>query len=215
MQLLDFEKFNQNLHERSFSSDLAFAFQELKSGWGGRRRKVIFKYHWLNLWGKHTLLEAPSGARQELIASFLAALEDKFVFRSAALKVKVLVTQSCQTLCYSVVCSLLGSSVLLRQYWSRWLFPSPGDLPNPGIEPGSPAGQAYSLPPEPRALNKCAIMRALTLSSHRGDALEFRNQQIDTLTLRLPASPVLISNFEQGWRIKDRPRDPAFSERKL
>ena len=27
-------------------------------------------------------------------------------------------------------------------------FPSPGDLPNPGIEPGSPALQADSLPTE-------------------------------------------------------------------
>ena len=30
------------------------------------------------------------------------------------------------------------------------LFPSPGDLPNPGIEPRSPALQADSLPAEPR-----------------------------------------------------------------
>ena len=29
------------------------------------------------------------------------------------------------------------------------LFPSPGDLPNPGIEPRSPALQADSLPFEP------------------------------------------------------------------
>ena len=28
-------------------------------------------------------------------------------------------------------------------------FPSPGDLPNPGIEPGSPALQADALPSEP------------------------------------------------------------------
>ena len=28
-------------------------------------------------------------------------------------------------------------------------FPSPGDLPNPGIEPGSPTLQADSLPSEP------------------------------------------------------------------
>ena len=27
-------------------------------------------------------------------------------------------------------------------------FPSPGDLPNPGIEPGSPVPQADSLPTE-------------------------------------------------------------------
>ena len=32
-----------------------------------------------------------------------------------------------------------------QEYWSRLLFPSPGDLPNPGIKPGSPALQADSL----------------------------------------------------------------------
>ena len=40
-----------------------------------------------NLWEKHTLLAAPSGARQELRAFLLAALEDRFVLRSTALKV--------------------------------------------------------------------------------------------------------------------------------
>ena len=34
-------------------------------------------------------------------------------------------------------------------YWSGQPFPSPGDLPNPGIEPRSPALQADSLPAEP------------------------------------------------------------------
>ena len=34
------------------------------------------------------------------------------------------------------------------QYWSGWPFPSPGDLPNPGIEPRSPTLQADSLPAE-------------------------------------------------------------------
>ena len=31
----------------------------------------------------------------------------------------------------------------------EWVAPSPGDLPDPGIKPGSPALQADSLPPEP------------------------------------------------------------------
>ena len=31
----------------------------------------------------------------------------------------------------------------------EWVFPSPGDLPDPGIEPGSPTLQADSLPSEP------------------------------------------------------------------
>ena len=26
-----------------------------------------------------------------------------------------------------------------QEYWSAWPFPSPGDLPDPGIEPASPA----------------------------------------------------------------------------
>ena len=32
-----------------------------------------------------------------------------------------------------------------QEYWSWLPFPSPGDLSNPGIEPGSPALQAHSL----------------------------------------------------------------------
>ena len=37
-----------------------------------------------------------------------------------------------------------------QEYWSGLPCPPPGDLPNPGIEPGSPALQPDSLPPEPR-----------------------------------------------------------------
>ena len=36
------------------------------------------------------------------------------------------------------------------EYWSGQPFPSPGDLPNPGIEPRSPALQVDSLPAEPQ-----------------------------------------------------------------
>ena len=36
-----------------------------------------------------------------------------------------------------------------QEYWSGLPFPSPGDLPNPGIEPGSPTLKADSLPSEP------------------------------------------------------------------
>ena len=35
-----------------------------------------------------------------------------------------------------------------QEYWSGLPFPSPGDLPDSGIEPGSPALQADSLPTE-------------------------------------------------------------------
>ena len=36
-----------------------------------------------------------------------------------------------------------------QEYWSGLPFPSPGDLPNPGIEPRSPALQADYLTSEP------------------------------------------------------------------
>ena len=36
-----------------------------------------------------------------------------------------------------------------QEYWSGLSFPSPEDLPNPGIEPGAPALQADALPSEP------------------------------------------------------------------
>ena len=44
--------------------------------------------------------------------------------------------------------ALLSMRFSRQRYWSGWPFPSPGDLPNPGIEPGSLALQADSLPTE-------------------------------------------------------------------
>ena len=35
-----------------------------------------------------------------------------------------------------------------QEYWSGLSFPSPGDLPNPGIKPGSPALEAEALTSE-------------------------------------------------------------------
>ena len=47
-----------------------------------------------------------------------------------------------------------------QEYWSGSPFPSPGDLSNPGIKPGSPALQADSSPTEPpRKSGKGAIER--------------------------------------------------------
>ena len=51
---------------------------------------------------------------------------------------------------WTVACQAPLSMRFPRQeYWSGLPFPSPGDLPHPGIEPGSPAYQADSLPSEP------------------------------------------------------------------
>ena len=43
----------------------------------------------------------------------------------------------------------LSMGLSRQEYWSGSPFPSPGDLPDPGIEPGSPALQVDSLLSEP------------------------------------------------------------------
>ena len=58
----------------------------------------------------------------------------------------------CPTLCDPVACSPPDSSVhefSRQEYWSGLPFSSPGDLPDPGIEPRSPTLQTDSLLSEP------------------------------------------------------------------
>ena len=62
-------------------------------------------------------------------------------------RVKVKIAQSCPTLCDSIDWSMEFSR---PEYWSGQPFPSPEDLPNPRIEPRTPALQADSLPAEPQ-----------------------------------------------------------------
>ena len=49
------------------------------------------------------------------------------------------------------------------EYWGGQPFPSPGYLPNPGIEPRSPAMQADSLPAEPQGKPKNTVVDSLSL----------------------------------------------------
>ena len=61
-----------------------------------------------------------------------------------------LVTKSCLTLAapWTVACqSPLSMGFSRQEYWSGLSFPSPEDLPDPGIKPMSLALQGDSLPP--------------------------------------------------------------------
>ena len=75
----------------------------------------------------------------------------------------VRVTQSCPTLCDPMDYTVHGILQARRLEWVA--FPSPGDRPNPGIKPRSPALQADSLPSEPPinyavlcAMLSCSVM---------------------------------------------------------
>ena len=63
----------------------------------------------------------------------------------------------------------MSNSLRPHGLYSAWnspgqnTFPSPGDLPNPGIKPRSPALQAGSLPAEPQGKPKNSGVGSLSL----------------------------------------------------
>ena len=72
----------------------------------------------------------------------------------------VIVTKSCLTLCSRWTVAHQGSSVhgiLQQEYWSGLPFPSPRDLPDPGIKPRSPPLETDSLLSEPPQMFLCAL----------------------------------------------------------
>ena len=61
------------------------------------------------------------------------------------------VAQLCLTLCNPMAVTRqapLSMEFSRQEYWNGLLFPFPGELPDPGIEPRSPALQVDSLPSE-------------------------------------------------------------------
>ena len=49
------------------------------------------------------------------------------------------------------------------EHWRRYPFPSPGDLPNPGVKPRSPTSQANCLSAEPQGKAKNTGVGSLSL----------------------------------------------------
>ena len=88
--------------------------------------------------------------------NFITDLEKLYILK--LLVVCVLVAQLCPILCDTVACQASPTNGFSRQeYWNGLPFPSPGNLPNPGIKPGSRALEADALtsePPEKPKLNK-------------------------------------------------------------
>ena len=63
--------------------------------------------------------------------------EDRVFGRFGDMKVKVLVAQSCTTLCDPLDCtSIHGLLQAYQEYWSGFLFLPPGDVPSPLTDPG-------------------------------------------------------------------------------
>ena len=108
------------------------------------------------------------------------------LFRSCVCVCVCVFTQSCLTLCdpQTVACQPpLSMEFSRREYWSGLPFPSPGDLPNPGVEPGSPALQVDTLPSKPSGKPKEAL----------------QNSKRNSITTTIPNLPTLIIIFRLNF----------------
>ena len=63
------------------------------------------------------------------------------------------------------------------EYWSGELFPSPGDLPNPGIEPRSLTLQADYLPAEPQGSTLGLHQPGISSVIGKGNQIKVHNSQ--------------------------------------
>ena len=117
----------------------------------GRRidKKVVVHTHNGMLSFKPTFLLSSFTFIKRLFSSSLSAIR---VVSSVYLKVKVKSLSRVRlfatpwTVAYQAP---LPMGFSRQEYWSGLPFPSPGDLPDPGIEPGSSAFQADALTSEP------------------------------------------------------------------
>ena len=105
--------------------------------------------HFLAQEGAQCLFTLPALHWESAISS---RRPSSFLQSASVLFAEVKVAQSCPAFCSPMDCSLPGSSVhgILQARILVWVaVPFSRDLPNPGMEPRSPALQADSLPSEP------------------------------------------------------------------
>ena len=87
-----------------------------------------------------------------------------------------------------------------QEYWSGLPFPSPEDLPNPGIEPGSPALQADALPSEPPGKSVRWIKEQANLEWRWGKErlyLKHKRKMRNTSVSFSPEGHLAISKYEK------------------
>ena len=101
--------------------------------------KIVLRYLFLWLGNHHIQDEGQTTTKADLIV--LSKVEWK-------VKVKLLSHVRLFAMPWTVAYQVSPSMGFSRQeYWSGLPFPSPGDLPYPRIEPGSPTLEADALPP--------------------------------------------------------------------
>ena len=128
---------------------------------GQLERKVVhFQWFWkewaeLSYYDNQEIIRPDYSENQEIIHQIIKSKCLKFkskCLKTLALKMKVKSLSRVQLFAtpWTVAYQALTSMGFSRQEcWNGLPFPSPGDLPNPGIEPRPPEVQADTLPSEP------------------------------------------------------------------
>ena len=98
-----------------------------------------------------------------------------------------------------------------QEHWTRLPFPSPGYLPDPGIEPRSPASQADSSPFEPPGNPCCLFIQPLIKKILRLPCVMVfpqlkKKEHLNIQDLLLRCLPVMrvviISSYHTSWLLE-------------
>ena len=82
-----------------------------------------------------------------------------------------------------------------QDYWTGLPYPPPGDLPNPGIKPRSPALQEDSLPSEPpgkpknTGIGSLSLLQGIFMTQDSNQGLKPPALQVGSLSVKLPGKP--------------------------
>ena len=109
---------------------------------------------------------------------------------------------------WTVACQAPLSMGFSRQEcWSGLPFPSPGDLPDPGIGPRSPALQADALPSEPQGISIISDLQITPLMAESEEDLKSLLMKVKKesenvgLKLRIPKTKIMPSGPITSWQI--------------
>ena len=88
-----------------------------------------------------------------------------------------------------------------HEYWSRLPCSPPGDLPNPGFEPGSPELQADSLPLKPSEKHSLSLFLSWNRSSRTFNIWPWPLLSFDNFTkITVVLDQFIISHFQSRFR---------------
>ena len=91
-----------------------------------------------------------------------------------------------------------------QEYWSRLPFPSPGDLPDPGIEPRSPTLQADALtsvpPGKPQEINQRMIINTYSMPSQSTAPFKVFSQPLSPFICKINSGGSLLYYMFYSWR---------------